>query len=531
MNPWISLLRSTLLLPLFFIVLLVPAAAQEKSVVPGINKPYENPDVKGFVKYFEGESREVFTHRKEIVAACPLRPGMAVADVGAGTGLFTRLIAAAVGPQGKVYAVDIAPKFVEHIKDTCRQAGLTNVECVVCTQTSVELPAGSIDLAFLSDASTIILSSRRNRCAHPPGPPQGRAACDRRLPAGPGQVGRMDLKHVRAGQEVVTKEIEAAGFRRVGEEFPFLKENYGIRFERGRVARGQPARRSRRLRKMAARARPACGLLPHRRLAARSPQRTKYQAIGINLYVGLWEGPTAEADRRAEAAPHAGHLRAERVRPEASRREDHRRLDARRRAGQRPVAGPRARATARRSRRRRSSRTTAGSRPRTPRRPVMLNLGQGVAWDGWYGRGVRTNHPEDYAQYVRGGDIVSFDIYPAVHDKPAVAGKLWYVPRGVERLRGWAGGDRIVWNCIECTRIGNTKTKPTPQQVKAEVWMSIIHGSQGHHLLLPPVPAPVHRGGPAGRRGDGPGRGGDQPRGPEPGRGHQQPFASQGRHA
>jgi hypothetical protein len=112
-------------------------------------------------------------------------------------------------------------------------------------------------------------------------------------------------------------------------------------------------------------------------------------------------------------------------------------------------------------------------------RPVLLNLGQGVAWDGWYGRGVRTNHPEDYPQYVRGGDIVSFDIYPAVHDKPAIAGKLWYVARGVERLRRWAGPDRIVWNCIECTRIGNLKVKPTPQQVQAEVWMSLIHGSQG----------------------------------------------------
>jgi hypothetical protein len=116
---------------------------------------------------------------------------------------------------------------------------------------------------------------------------------------------------------------------------------------------------------------------------------------------------------------------------------------------------------------------------RDPTRPVMLNLGQGVAWDGWYGRGPRTNHPEDYARYVQGGDIVSFDIYPTVHDKPAIAGKLWYVASGVERLRGWAGGERIVWDCIECTRIGNTKTKPTPQQVKAEVWMSIIHGSQG----------------------------------------------------
>jgi hypothetical protein len=116
---------------------------------------------------------------------------------------------------------------------------------------------------------------------------------------------------------------------------------------------------------------------------------------------------------------------------------------------------------------------------RDPSRPVLLNLGQGVAWDGWYGRGVRTNHPEDYAAYVEGCDIASFDIYPAVHDKPAVAGKLWYVARGVARLREWAGPRRAVWNCIECTRIGNADTKPTPAQVKAEVWMSLIHGSQG----------------------------------------------------
>ena len=112
-------------------------------------------------------------------------------------------------------------------------------------------------------------------------------------------------------------------------------------------------------------------------------------------------------------------------------------------------------------------------------RPVLLNLGQGVAWDGWRGRGVRTNHPEDYAEYVKGCDIASFDIYPAIHDKPQVAGKLWYVARGVERLVGWTGGNQIVWNCIECTRISNPKTKATPHQVRCEVWMSIIHGSMG----------------------------------------------------
>ena len=114
-----------------------------------------------------------------------------------------------------------------------------------------------------------------------------------------------------------------------------------------------------------------------------------------------------------------------------------------------------------------------------PTRPVLLNLGQGVAWDGWYGRGVRKNHPEDYADYIKGCDIASFDIYPACHDKPEVAGNLWYVGHGVKRLVQWAEGRNIVWNCIECTRIHNPDKKATPHEVRCEVWMSIIHGSMG----------------------------------------------------
>ena len=112
-------------------------------------------------------------------------------------------------------------------------------------------------------------------------------------------------------------------------------------------------------------------------------------------------------------------------------------------------------------------------------RPVILNLGQAVAWDGWHGRGVRTGHPEDYPEYVKGCDIASFDIYPAAHSRPHVAGKLWYVAKGVERLVGWTEGKKVVWNCIECTRIKNPDKKATPHQVRCEVWMSIIHGSMG----------------------------------------------------
>lgn len=114
-----------------------------------------------------------------------------------------------------------------------------------------------------------------------------------------------------------------------------------------------------------------------------------------------------------------------------------------------------------------------------PSRPVLLNLGQGVAWDNWIGRGVRRNHPEDYPEYVKGCDIASFDIYPVNHDNREVSGKLWFVADGVQRLVRWSDGEKIIWDCLECTRIGDLDVKPTPHQVRCEAWMSLIHGSRG----------------------------------------------------
>jgi len=78
---------------------------------PKINEPFKKPDVKGFIQKFESEDREVYAKRAEVVAALGLKPGMSVADVGAGTGLFTRLFADKVGKTGRVYAVDIAQDF------------------------------------------------------------------------------------------------------------------------------------------------------------------------------------------------------------------------------------------------------------------------------------------------------------------------------------------------------------------------------------------------------------------------------------
>ncbi|MSR82246.1 MAG: hypothetical protein EXS58_04895 [Candidatus Latescibacteria bacterium] len=110
-----------------------------------------------------------------------------------------------------------------------------------------------------------------------------------------------------------------------------------------------------------------------------------------------------------------------------------------------------------------------------PSRPVWLNLGQAVANEEWVGRGAPW---EDYPEYCKGADVLSFDVYPVAGiQKPDGENYLWYVAKGVDRLRQWSAG-KTVWNVIETTRI-QSERKATPSQVRAEVWMSLIHGSRG----------------------------------------------------
>lgn len=99
-----------------------------------------------------------------------------------------------------------------------------------------------------------------------------------------------------------------------------------------------------------------------------------------------------------------------------------------------------------------------------PTRPVLLNLGQGVAWDGWFGRGTRTAHPEDYPHYMSGGDIISFDIYPVAHADTAISGKLWYVARELKGLCGGAGERRSSGTAWNAPTLGNRTKKQLPNK-------------------------------------------------------------------
>ena len=116
-----------------------PCFAQEESIHPGVNDRFENQDLEHWISMFEAEDREVYTRRDEILAVLDLEPGMAVADIGAGTGFFTMLFADKVGPQGTVYAVDITEKFVRHVAQTAKELGMNNVEPVVNPADSTNL--------------------------------------------------------------------------------------------------------------------------------------------------------------------------------------------------------------------------------------------------------------------------------------------------------------------------------------------------------------------------------------------------------
>ena len=206
---------------------------------------------------------------------------------------------------------------------------------------------------------------------------------------------------------------------------------------------------------------------------------SRYQNAGINLYVGLWQGPTEAqlATLKAAGMPvicgqNAVGLAHKNDPTIVAWMHDDEPDNAQpaidpatgKQDGWGPCVPPP-----------KIVKDYGALRAADPTRPIMLNLGCGVAYDEWIGRGSGASL-SDYDTYVKGCDIVSFDVYPVAG--VGMPDKLWYVPKGVDRLVKWTGGKKPVWSCIECTNFDG-KAGPTPSQVRSEVWMAIIHGANG----------------------------------------------------
>jgi hypothetical protein len=213
-----------------------------------------------------------------------------------------------------------------------------------------------------------------------------------------------------------------------------------------------------------------------------------YAAIGVNLFIGLYQGPTEDDLARltdagvptfcSQAGVFAQHLGDPIITAWTQDDEpDNAQPDGM--GGYGPCISPAV-----------IQQRYASFRAADATRPVYLNVGQGAAWVDYYGRGSAcAGRLQDYTEYAKGADVMSFDIYPQNSTDAPVHGNLWYVALGVDHLRDAVDAGKPVFAWIESTGINGPANAPTPAQVKAEVWMALIHGARGYgffcHIFSP----------------------------------------------
>jgi ubiquinone/menaquinone biosynthesis C-methylase UbiE len=101
--------------------------------------------------WLERSEREAEERTSLLISELALKPGQVVADIGAGTGYLSRLLAVRVVPGGKVLAVDIQPEMLELLTNRMAGVGITNVVPVLGTASDPKLSAGSVDLVLMVD--------------------------------------------------------------------------------------------------------------------------------------------------------------------------------------------------------------------------------------------------------------------------------------------------------------------------------------------------------------------------------------------
>jgi ubiquinone/menaquinone biosynthesis C-methylase UbiE len=198
-----------------------PAAQRQETSTPASRKPAQVLSWTRGADWLERQDRVKMEKPEVVIRAMSLHDGDVVADVGAGTGFYTRRLARAVAPAGKVYANDIQPEMLDRLKVLAGQEGIANVVTVLGTETDPKLPPKTFDWVLLVDVyhefqqPQVMLEKIREALK-----PNGRVALvEYRLE---GDTARhIPLEH-RMSVEQVTEEWTAAGFslERTDEDLP-----------------------------------------------------------------------------------------------------------------------------------------------------------------------------------------------------------------------------------------------------------------------------------------------------------------------
>ena len=172
-------------------------------------------DVEHWVSVFDDPGRDAWQKPEEVVRALGIRAGDVVADLGAGTGYFSRYWSRAVGREGVVFAMEVEPALVAHLRDRADREGTANVVPVLGSKDEPRLPPGSVDLAVLVNTYHHIDHRRayfeRFRRVLAPG---GRLVVidwrkEGEFPVGPPPDHRLAAERISA-------ELESAGYAAVG---------------------------------------------------------------------------------------------------------------------------------------------------------------------------------------------------------------------------------------------------------------------------------------------------------------------------
>jgi ubiquinone/menaquinone biosynthesis C-methylase UbiE len=105
----------------------------------------------GGAEWLERSEREIEELPETALDKIGIRPGMVVADVGAGVGYFSIRVGKRIGREGKVLAVDVQPEMLSILKNRAAKAKLTNIQPILGSESDPQLPPASCDLILMVD--------------------------------------------------------------------------------------------------------------------------------------------------------------------------------------------------------------------------------------------------------------------------------------------------------------------------------------------------------------------------------------------
>jgi ubiquinone/menaquinone biosynthesis C-methylase UbiE len=202
-----------------------PSRTSRSQFEAGRDRYRNPPDIPACIAAQEDPARDRWQKPDQVVQALALRPGQTVCDIGSGPGYFTLRLAGAVGPQGRVFAVDVDPRIVGALRDRVEAQHLRNITPVLGLGDDPLLPPATCDLilivdtyhhfpdrpAYLRKLASILKPAGRvanidfHRRATPLGPPQNH----------------------RIAREDFVREAAGAGYQ-IDRELTFLENQYFI---------------------------------------------------------------------------------------------------------------------------------------------------------------------------------------------------------------------------------------------------------------------------------------------------------------